>query len=134
MAVLITLLAVLLFATGLPRSVASDLVIAKDGSNEYHQPGCELIRNGKGLLALTVAQASGRGLRPHPECHNPPTRTGARAAPAPVPVYVDGSRYYHRKECSKLVGKPNRIELEEAGRKYWPCPTCKPPIRKRKGG
>jgi len=48
-------------------------------------------------------------------------------------VYTDSSRYYHKKDCETLGKDAKKVELEQAGRKYWPCPDCKPPIRKRKG-
>jgi hypothetical protein len=118
----------------------SELVIAKEGSKEYHRPGCEQVKDGKSVLALTRAQASARGLTPHEACDPsqrpaaPPESPGAPAAPSPTLVFTDGTRYYHKKDCGKLGKDPKKMDLEEAGRKYWPCPTCKPPIRKRKTG
>ena len=124
------LLAVLLLAS-MP-SAQDELVISVSGSKEYHRPHCDIVRKGGDhLLALTVGQASGRGLKPHAACDpakNPPPGT-----PKPVHVYVDGGRYYHRDDkCSKLGSKPKRVLLDTAAQKYWPCSTCKPPIRPRK--
>jgi hypothetical protein len=126
------LLSFALLGPALPAQKASDLVIAKEGTREYHRPGCDVIKDGKGVLALTIAQANGRGLKPHPACHDDEA-DGARGTAAVPPVYVDGSRYYHRKDCKKLGGAPKKIDLEVAGKTFWPCPACKPPIRKRKG-
>lgn len=46
----------------------SELVIHKEGSTQYHRPGCEVIGNGKDVLALTRAQAEARGDKPHSGC------------------------------------------------------------------
>jgi hypothetical protein len=52
----------------------------------------------------------------------------------PVTVYLNDNRYYHRKDCPKLneAGKQVSSEsLEKAGKSHWPCPTCRPPVRKK---
>ena len=117
-----------------PAGVAqSELVITKEGTREYHWPGCNEIKDSKKVLALTRAQAAARGLKPHEECDPANAADGKPPQPeAPTMVYTDSSRYYHKKDCKKLGKDAKKVELEQAGRKYWPCPECKPPIRKRK--
>lgn len=118
----------------------SDLVIHKEGSNQYHRPGCEVIRDGKDVLALTRAQAEARGYKPHPDCDPEQRKSGTpsagSAAPAAKPetVYVNGTKYYHRKDCTKLEANPKLVRAESvdtAGKTHWPCPDCRPPVRKR---
>ena len=81
---------------------------------------------------MTRSQAEARGLVPHPGC-DPATHPDNGSKPAPV-VYVyvqpDG-KYYHREHCPKAGASPKKMRLDDAAKKYWPCPTCKPPIRKR---
>jgi hypothetical protein len=118
-----------------------ELVIVKEGTREYHRPGCEVIRDGKDVLAMTRAQAEGRKLTQHPECDPDkvaPAEPAAEAAkagakPARTPmVVVDGGRHYHKDaKCARLGKDTREVTLEEAGRKLWPCPECKPPIRPR---
>jgi hypothetical protein len=131
-------LAVLILAVSGAGASQSELVITRAGDKEYHWPGCERIKDAKDVLALTRAQATTRGLKPHAACDpstSPRPGDSSKSSPAPDPVvYVDDGRYYHKKDCAKLGKDPRRLSLDEAGRKYWPCPTCKPPIRKRKGG
>jgi hypothetical protein len=118
-----------------------ELVIVKEGTKEYHRPGCEVIRDGKGVLAMTRAQAEGRKLTPHEGCDPDkvkpdepaaaPGKPGAKPSPKTM-VVVDGGRHYHKDASCKRVGKETRkMTLDEAGRKLWPCPECKPPIRPR---
>ena len=132
---LVTCLALILAMTAPAQPAQSELVLSKEGSKEYHRPGCDVVKDGKNVLALTRGQATARGLTAHAACD--PAQGGtppepATATPAgPVYVYTDGSRYYHKKDCAKLAKDPKKTELEEAGKKLWPCPTCKPPIRKR---
>jgi hypothetical protein len=115
----------------------SELVIYKEGSSVYHRPGCPALKDPTGVMAMTRAQAESRGYKPHAECdpERKPT-DGAQEAPAAPPptVYWSDSRYYHRKDCVKLATDPKRIHsesLEVAGKTHWPCPVCKPPVRKR---
>ena len=117
---------------------AQDLVLHKEGTSLYHRPWCEVVRDGRGVLALSRGQANGRGLKPHAECdreppqQSPVTSDEARAGDkAPVYVFVDAGKHYHREGCAKLGRTPRKVALAEAGRKLWPCPACKPPIRKR---
>jgi hypothetical protein len=128
-------LLVALGASGSPPPVQSELVISKKGSKEYHWPGCPVVKDGKDVLALTRAQATARGLQPHSAC-DPATAPEVGEPPEAEPpaiVYIDGSRYYHKKDCKKLGKDAKKIKLDDAGRKYWPCPVCGPPIRKRPG-
>jgi hypothetical protein len=132
------LLAIAAAGVGPPiAAVQSELVIYKERSQLYHRPGCEVIRDGTGVLALTRAQAEARGYKPHPDCdpeQRKPDAPGDKAAARPQTVYVDGTKYYHRKECKRLEAKPKAVRaesLDAAGKAYWPCPDCRPPVRKR---
>jgi hypothetical protein len=112
---------------------STEYVLVKPGAKEYHRPGCEVVRDAKDVVAMTRAEAELRGLRPHAACDpakNPSARDGA---PAVQYVFVEpGDKRYHREKCSKLGPNRERITLDEAAKKkYWPCPACKPPIRKR---
>lgn len=133
---LLTLLLAILPAQG-------ELVLVKDGSSEYHRPHCEVVRSGVGVLAMTRAQAESRGLNPHAACDpeksrppasaGPPAAPGAKTVPATVYVFVDASgKHYHREGCKRLGKAPRKLALDQAGKKYWPCPVCRPPIRPRK--
>ena len=122
---------------------STEYVLVKPGSPEYHRPGCDVVRDPKDVVAMTRAEAESRGLKPHAACDpakvslaksDPakPTST-KRAAPKVQYVFVEpADQRYHRETCPKL-GKPRqRITLDAAAaKKYWPCPVCKPPIRKR---
>jgi hypothetical protein len=136
------LLTCLLIALTAANALAqSELVIAKEGTSLYHRPGCVVIRDMEGILAMTRAQAEARGYKAHPDCdpaRQPPaaTASGPRgpSQPEAITVYLDGSKYYHRKDCAKLKAKGRAIEakpLEVAGKMQWPCPTCKPPVRRK---
>ena len=116
-------------------SSQSELVIVKEGAKLYHWPGCPVVRDGAGVTAMTRAQAESRQYKAHPDCDpaNPKAPAPKAAPPPPVTVYADGSKYYHRKECGKLTTAPavKAVSLEEAGKTLWPCPDCKPPVRRR---
>jgi len=113
----------------------SELVIHKDGTKLYHRPGCPIVLDLVGVLAMTRAQAEARGYKAHPDCD--PTNPNAPAPRAPPPppatVYVDGSKYYHRKDCRKLTDPKavKAVSLDVAGKVQWPCPECKPPVRRK---
>jgi hypothetical protein len=115
----------------------SELVIHKDGTTLYHRPGCPVIRDGKGVVALPRAQAEARGYTPHPDCDPAVATPGTGKAagtspPGAATVYVGGPKYYHRKKtCTKLGDDPKAMRLDEAVKKHWPCPACKAPILKR---
>ena len=92
---------------------------------------------------MTRAEAEARGAKAHPACEALPEapadgRGGAPAAtpqedkgPAPdTPVFVDAGKYYHRQGCARLDKQPRKVLLKDAGAR-WPCPVCRPPVRKR---
>jgi len=111
---------------------STEYVLVKQGGKEYHRPGCEVVRDAKDVVAMTRSEAESRGLRPHAAC-DPAKNPSARDGVPPVQyVFVaPGDKRYHRETCSKLGSERERITLDEAAKKkYWPCPTCKPPIRK----
>lgn len=117
-----------------------ELVLHKEGSGLYHRPGCPVVRDSAGILALSRAQAEARGYKPHPECDPsnpravPPAKSAPTIPPAPITVFVDGPKYYHRKSCPKLDASSSSLKavtLEAAAKTHWPCPACKPPIFKR---
>jgi hypothetical protein len=119
---------------------SQDLVLQKEGTSLFHRPWCEVVRDGKNVLALSRGQAHARGLKPHAECDRdrPPEpapgaadKTGAARA-ARVFVFVGAGSHYHRDGCARLGRNAKKLSLDEAGRRFWPCPTCKPPIRKRR--
>jgi hypothetical protein len=124
----------------MPLRAQSEMVIAVVGTPEYHRAGCDRLKAAKDILAMTRAQAHGRGLKPHADCDPAQSpqgvgqgKAGAPAKPATVLIDV-GARYYHRDTCAKLSGKTKRVTVTEAAKlKHWPCPTCKPPIRPRPG-
>jgi hypothetical protein len=137
-----------LLVTGAGIAAQGQLVITKEGTRFYHWPGCPVVRDGEGVLAMNQGQAELRSLKPHPDCDPskapPPTvaagGTGPRgraiarpAAPPNVFVEADG-KYYHRERCVRLEGTPKKVVLDgSTARKYWPCPACRPPIRPKKG-
>jgi len=113
----------------------SELVIVKEGTKVYHRPGCPVIRDGEGVTAMTRAQAEGRQLTAHPDCDpsNPKAPAPKASPPPPATVYLDGSKYYHRKDCKKLTdpASAKAVSLEAAGKTHWPCPECRPPVRQK---
>jgi hypothetical protein len=124
-----------------PRTFQSPLVIHKEGAPEYHRPWCPVVRDGKDVVALTRAQAEARGLTSHAACEKDPSeessargtagRTSRGSAPTPIQfVYVDASKYYHREKCERPVGPRSRVALDVAGKTRWPCPACRPPVRR----
>ena len=124
--------------TSPPAALQSELVIHKDGSAVYHRAGCPVLKDMTGVTAMTRAQAESRGHKPHPDCDPAQQKSDGRSAPAPPAppptVYLDAGRYYHRKDCAKLDANGKRIRsasLESAGKSHWPCPTCRPPVRKK---
>jgi len=116
----------------------SELVIYKEGTGVYHRAGCPALTDAKDVMAMTRAQAESRGHKAHPDCdpalQKPGAAPGATQPPAPATVYLNEGKYYHRKDCPKLKagGKPPRSELlETAGKSHWPCPDCRPPVRRK---
>lgn len=130
-------LVVLAAVAPVPAHAQSELVIVKQGTSEYHRPGCAVVSDGVDVLAMTRAQAEGRKLTAHEACD--PAKAAAAgpdasgtAAAKPVFVYVDASaKHYHLEKCERLGKGRKKIALAEAGLKHWPCTVCKPPIRKR---
>jgi hypothetical protein len=109
--------------------VAQELVIVLEGSKEYHRPACERIQGRSDVLAMQRGQAESRGFKAHAQCES------ARVPPPPPEVIVtvdEGAKYYHREKCAKIGKSPRKLSLDEAAKKHWPCPACKPPIRPRK--
>lgn len=124
----IGMLAALLLCLG-GAAFGQELVIAIEGSKEYHRPGCERIAGRTDVVAMQRGQAEARGLKPHKECDPafvpPPAK--------PVMVTVDASgKYYHRDTCKRIGKDPRKVTLDEAAKAHWPCTVCKPPIRPRK--
>jgi hypothetical protein len=114
----------------------SELVIVKEGTSEYHRPGCDIIRDGVGVMAMTRAQAEARKLTAHPACDpaNAPVVPAAARTKPPAIVYVyvdDEGKHYHKAKCTRLGKKPKKVTVDAAAKKHWPCPVCKPPIRQR---
>lgn len=114
----------------------SEMVLGRDGTKVSHRPACDLVRDVRGVLAMTRAQAEARGLEPHAACDpskNPPGKEGA-ASSKPAMVMADvGGQFYHRDTCEKLSKTSRRMTVTEASKKHWPCRSCKPPIRPRPG-
>src|SRR5690349_7939245 len=103
---LLALVTLIGFLTGSRVFSQSELVIVKEGTTVYHRPGCPVIRDGGEVMAMTRAQAEARKYTAHPDCDpsNPKAPAPKAAPPPPVTVYVvDGSKYYHRKDCKKLT-------------------------------
>ena len=125
-------LLVLLLSLGFAPAPQTEYVLVKPGAKVYHRPGCEQLAGAKNITAMTRAQAEARGLTQDPACDPAKHPPGEKKKAAPVYVYVQpGGKYYHREHCAKAGSSPKRMTLDEAAKKYWPCPVCKPPIRKR---
>jgi hypothetical protein len=125
-------------ALAAPAFAQSELVIYKEGTKLYHRPGCPLLKDATDIVAMTRAQAESRGYKPHPDCDPDQQKEGAAsnptAPPAAVTVYLDAGKYYHRKDCPKLDAKGKQVRsesLDSAGKSHWPCPVCRPPIRRK---
>ena len=116
----------------------SELVIYKEGTKLYHRAGCPVLQGATDIVAMTRAQAESRGYKPHPDCDPEQNKSaGARGQsppPASVTVYLDAGKYYHRKDCAKLDSRSKQARsesLETAGKSHWPCPVCRPPVRRK---
>jgi hypothetical protein len=127
------LLALLLFS-GVTAARQTNYVFVKPGSKLYHQASCEQLAGAKGVTGMTRSQAEARGFTQDPACDPAKHPPDEKKKPEVVYVYVqpDG-KYYHREHCAKAGASPKRMKLDDAAKKYWPCPVCKPPIRKRGG-
>jgi hypothetical protein len=113
----------------------SEFVIHKEGTKLYHRPSCPVVIDMRGVLAMTRAQAEARGYTAHRDCdpNNPNAPAPKAPPPPPATVYLDGTKYYHRKTCSTLRDPKaaKAVSLESVGKTHWPCPTCRPPVRRR---
>jgi hypothetical protein len=111
---------------------ASDLVVSIPGDKEFHQPGCPLVaKAGSSVKVMKRSEAVRRKLTPHAGC-GAAQGGGAVLDPNAVKVYTQpGDNKYHTASCPKLQGQKVAVSLDEAGRKWWPCPVCKPPVRQR---
>jgi len=111
---------------------ASSLVVIIAGDRTFHQPGCVLVaKAGANVTVAKRVDVLRRGLKPH-DC-GPDASAGPVADPNAVKVTTQPSdNKYHRATCAKLGPTRSTLTLEDAGRKLWPCPVCKPPIRQRK--
>ena len=59
---------------------------------------------------------------------------GMVTAAAQSELVVYNTKYYHSKDCRRLETNPKAVRAESlgtAGKTYWPCPDCRPPVRKR---
>jgi len=126
--------------------IQGELVIVKEGTGLYHRAGCDVIRDGKDVLAMGRGQAESRGYKAHADCdpsRQPPpatpgeARAGAKPGakpPAAVFVFVDSAgKLYHREGCARLGKDRKKVALDATtANKYWPCGVCKPPVRPRK--
>ena len=136
-----------LFALAVALPPPQELVLQKEGTRQYHRPGCDVVRDGRGVLAMTRAQADARGLKPHADCDPAQAKVapdsrgepGARDAAAPVFVFVDAAKpssadrgkLYHRESCARLGKERRKLSVDDAAKQHWPCPKCRPPIRRR---
>lgn len=105
------------------------VVFTGGGAREYHTPACPLVQGVRDVAVMRKAEAEARRLTPHDACHKGPA---PKPDPNAVRVFVaSGDKYYHRAGCRRLPARNTRVTLDRAGRRHWPCPVCKPPIRKR---
>ena len=129
--VAVLLTGLLASTTGVAQEATALVVIIK-GDPMFHQPGCALVaKAGSNVTVAKRGEAIRRGLTPH-DC-GPEASGGPVADPNAVKVATQPrDNKYHRLTCAKLGPARSTLTLEEAGRKFWPCPVCKPPIRQRK--
>jgi hypothetical protein len=130
------LLALLLLTPRLlaQQASASALVVVIAGESSYHQPSCPLVaKAGSKVTMMKLSEATTKRLAAH-DCEEAAIEQPKKDANA-VPVFVQpGDKRYHTSGCARLKGSGSSIALGEAGKKYWPCPVCKPPIRQREKG
>jgi hypothetical protein len=134
MRVVAAVLLVLAFAgLGAAQSPASMVVVIK-GEKQFHQPSCPLVaKAGSNVTVAKLGEAKLRGLTAH-DCPVAAATPTAEEVNQTKVVSQPGDNKYHRATCSKLGKQQTTMTLDEAGRKLWPCPVCKPPIRQRKTG
>jgi hypothetical protein len=103
------------------------LVVVITGTKQFHQPSCLLVeRAGTHVKVLKRSEALRKGFTAH-DC-----RAGRPiyVDPKTITVYTQpGDNKYHVASCAKLGATRTAVTLDEAGRKFWPCPVCHPPIR-----
>ena len=116
-------------AVPLATQSASDLVVVVTGTKQFHQPTCPLVaKAGSHVKIMKRSEAVRKGFTAH-DCSSMP---GAYVDPNTVKVYTQpNDNKYHLASCQKLGPTRTAVTLEEAGKKYWPCPVCHPPIRQR---
>jgi hypothetical protein len=132
-----------------PDPPAPTLVIVVSGWPEYHYAGCRRLEGvTENLLALSVGQATARGLKPHDECDPSRVRPVAPTTPSlntrkpgvkpttgqtgTLVHVVRGDVRYHRASCSKMGIGARPFRLDILAPRYVPCPACRPPVRKRR--
>jgi hypothetical protein len=111
---------------------AGDLVVSIPGDKEFHQPGCPLVvKAGSNVKLMKRSEAVRRKLTAHPGCRAAESPAAA-LDPNTAKVYTQpGDNKYHTATCPKLGAQKTAVTLDDAGRKWWPCPVCKPPVRQR---
>lgn len=111
---------------------SSSMVVDIPQDDLYHHPTCSLVRAaGSKVKVMRHGEAARRGMKPH-DCT---TEDGSVPDPNAAAVYVqDGDTRYHKEGCEKLTAAAKKTTLDEAGKKRWPCPVCKPPRRTATAG
>lgn len=126
----ILLVAAVLIATSSAAQNASSMVVIIADDKTFHQPGCALVaKAGSKVTVSKRGEATRRGLAAHDcgfDASGGPTGDPNAEKVATQP----GDNKYHRLACAKLAATRSTLTLGDAGRKLWPCPVCKPPIRK----
>jgi hypothetical protein len=118
-------------AAGAQEMSGSAMVVVIPGTREYHQPSCPLVaKAGSKVKVMKLADARAQGLTAH-DCEGAAVEQPKKDANAAIVYVQDGDKRYHKAGCPKLGAHTSKLTLGEAGRKYWPCPVCKPPIRQR---
>jgi len=130
--VFVTVLAVSsLAATQDQERSGTTLVVVIPGDTQYHEPGCPLVaKAGSKVQVMKLAEATRRGLTAH-DCEGAVVDQPKKDANMMQVFVQPGDKRYHKKGCAKLGAGASTLPLGEAGRHYWPCPICKPPIRQR---
>jgi hypothetical protein len=109
----------------------STMVVVIVGDRQYHQPGCPLVaKAGSHVKVMKLAEARAQGLTAH-DCEGAVIDQPRKDANAAAVFVEAGDKRYHKAGCPKLGSNPTKLSLGDAGKKYWPCPVCKPPIRQR---
>lgn len=113
---------------------AGALVVLIPGDSQFHAPACALVaRAGSKVKVSKRGEAVRRGLKAHVACFDGASTTAPAADPNAATVVTQaGDNKYHRASCKRVGTARTSLTLEQAGRKFWPCPVCKPPIRQRK--